>query len=103
MINLGSRALIPVAVLTGGGFDATAVDPTTLAMAGSPVAARGSKAKLLFAHPDVDDDGDTDLLVLFDTRNLVLDPGATDATLTGQTYDGTMIQSSDSVVVVSKE
>ncbi len=103
VINLGSRALIPVAVLTGGGFDATAVDPTTLAMAGSPVAARGSKAKLLFAHPDVDDDGDTDLLVLFDTRNLVLDPGATDATLTGQTYDGTMIQSSDSVVVVSKE
>lgn len=102
-INLRSRGLVPVVILTTEDFDATTVDPATVEMAGSAVATRGKKAKLLFSQSDVDKDGDTDLLVLFDTQNLALDAGATEATLTGETYDGTLIQGSDSVVVILKE
>jgi len=103
VINLGSRAVVPVAILTTEDFDATTVDPATVEMAGSGVATRGKKDKLLFSQSDVDKDGDTDLLMHFDTQNLALDAGATEAVLTGEMYDGTLIQGSDSVVVILKE
>ncbi len=102
-INLGSRALIPVAVLTTEDFDATTVNPATVEFAGSGIAVRGRWGKPLFAHGDVDGDGDVDLLMHFDTQSLLLDPGTTEATLTGETFNGRMIEGSDSIVVVARK
>lgn len=92
-INLKSRGVVPVAVLTTSDFDATTIDPDTVEFAGaSPV-----RSTLC----DVDDDGDIDMLFHFKTRNLVeLNEDSKEATLTGDTTDGEEIEASDEVRIV---
>jgi hypothetical protein len=91
-INLGSKGVVPVAILTTADFDAATVDPTTVIFAGaSPVR---------WTDEDVDDDGDTDLLLHFKTQELALDGDSTDAALSGQTTGGDPIVGSDSVRIV---
>jgi hypothetical protein len=75
-INLKSKGVVPVAILTTDNFDATTVDPATALLAGaSPVR---------WTLEDVDGDGDTDILFHFDTEKLNLDENSTEATMTAQ-------------------
>lgn len=98
-INLGSKGVVPVAVLTTDDFDATEVDYSkNLTFAGaSPV---------YCSQEDVNDDGETDLICHFRTQELVNDtedsltPKSTEATLRGQTSDGIPIIGTDSVRIV---
>jgi len=91
-INLKSKGVVPVAVLTTDDFDASTIDPGTLFFAGaSPVR---------WTLEDVDDDGDLDLLIHFKTQDLDLDENSTEATLTGKTYSGQPIEGTDSVRIV---
>ncbi|GAB4531875.1 MAG: hypothetical protein Kow0063_11710 [Anaerolineae bacterium] len=93
-INLKSKGVVPVAVLTTDDFDASNVDPTTVLFAGaSPVR---------WTLEDVDGDGDMDMLFHFKTQELGLDAGSTEATLTGDTVDGQQIEGTDSVNIVPK-
>lgn len=93
-INLKSKGVVPVAVLTSDGFDATTVEPDTVVFAGAePVKWRTR---------DVDDDGDEDLLFHFKTQELSLDQDSVEATLTGMTTDGFHIMATDSVNIVPK-
>lgn len=101
-INLGSHGVIPVAILTTEDFDATTVDPDTVELAGSSVAIRGNGKRALASFEDVDDDGDIDLMLNVETENLSLETGATEATLTGETFDGQAIIGSDTIVIVNK-
>jgi hypothetical protein len=75
-INLKSRGVVPVAILTTPDFDAETVDPATAQFAG----ASPERWKL----EDVDNDGDNDVLFHFDTEQLNLDENSTEATLTAQ-------------------
>jgi hypothetical protein len=75
-INLKSKGVVPVAILTTADFDATTVDPATAQFAG----ASPERWKL----EDVDNDGDNDILFHFDTEQLNLDENSTEATLTAQ-------------------
>jgi len=93
-INLKSRGVVPVAVLTTDDFDATTVDPVTVMFAGA--------SPLRWAMEDVDDDGDEDLLFHFKTQELELNGDSTEATLTGSTYSGQSIQGTDTVNIVPK-
>ena len=91
-INLKSKGVVPVAVLTTEEFDASSVDPATVTFAGaSPVR---------WVMEDVDGDGDVDLVLHFRTQDLELDATSTEATLTGSTYDGQDIQGTDAVRIV---
>ncbi|MEM2998615.1 MAG: hypothetical protein QW542_06685, partial [Thermoproteota archaeon] len=91
-INLKSKGVVPVAVLTTGDFDASDVDPNTVKFAdASPVRWR---------MEDVDGDGDMDMLFHFNTRDLNLDSTSTEATLTGYTTWGNPITGTDSVKIV---
>jgi hypothetical protein len=82
-INLRSNGVVPVAVLTKNGFNASTVDPDSVEFAGAePV-----RWKL----EDVDEDGDLDMLFHFKTQDLRkddennpegLDVNSTEATLT---------------------
>ena len=91
-INLGSKGVVPVAVLTTDDFDASSVDPDTVSFAGaSPVR---------WAVEDVDGDGDTDLLLHFKTEDLNLNENSTEATLTGDTTDGKHIRGTDTVNIM---
>ena len=101
-INLGSHGVIPVAVLTTDDFDATTVDPDTVELAGSSVALRGNGNRLLASIEDVDDDGDVDLVLQVETENLTLETGATQVTLTGETFSGHQIVGVDTIVIVNE-
>jgi len=94
-LNLKARGLVPVAILAGAGFDASTVDPNTVTFAD----ASPRKWKMT----DVDNDGDLDMLLYFDTQDLNIDVNSTDATLMGTCNDGTDIVGTDSVNIVPKE
>jgi len=94
-INLRSKGVVPVAVLTTNDFDASDVDPDTVLFAGaSPVRWRLC---------DVDGDGDVDMLFHFKTQDLVLDENSTEATLTGTTFGGVGIGATDTVRIVPQK
>jgi len=96
-INLKSRGVVPVAILTTDVFDAGDVDPETVEFAGTkPV-----RSMLC----DVDDDGNDDLLFHFKTQELFendLNEDSTDATLTGEVYNGDVISGTDKVWIVPR-
>ena len=97
-INLDAEGVIPVAILTTPEFDAATVDPFTLVMEGASVKLKG-KSGNGGSLEDVDNDGDLDLVVqIYNETNL--EPGDTEATLMGQTYDGTMIMGVDAIRIV---
>ncbi len=88
-INLKSKGVIPVAILTSEDFDAATVDPETVVFAdASPVH---------YAVEDVDYDGDYDLILHFRTQETSIASGDTEACLIGETYDGVSIVGCDSV------
>ncbi|MBA7668279.1 hypothetical protein ES703_76389 [subsurface metagenome] len=80
-INLKSKGLIPVAILTTPDFDASTVDPDTVAFGPNEAAC------VHWALEDVDGDGDIDLILHFKTQDTGINPGDTEATLIGYTYD----------------
>lgn len=90
-INLGSKGNVPVAILSDASFDARDVDPATVRLAGA-LARRASVE-------DVNQDGRPDLVLHVRTQDLMLDPGDTEAVLTGGTFDGRAIEGRDSVTL----
>ena len=94
-INLKSKGVVPVAVLSTDGFDATTVDPATVTFAGAD--------PLRWTVEDVCPfDGKDDLLFHFKTQELELDETSIKASLTGHTFDGEFIWGEDTVNIVPK-
>lgn len=94
-INPDSTGVIPVAILTTPPvFDACAVDAATVRF--GPFGAWAVQ----WAVKDVDDDGDLDMLLHFQTQDTGIIAGDTEAELTGKTVDGRDIHGSDSVRTV---
>ena len=91
-INLRSKGVVPVAILTTPDFDASTVDPETVELAGA--------APVKWHLVDVSGDGRADLLLHFETQQLQLTSASTEATLTGKTFGGTPIQGTDYVRIV---
>jgi YVTN family beta-propeller protein len=91
-INLKSKGVVPVAILTTPEFDASTVDPTTVKFADA--------SPIKWAIRDVDNDGDMDMLLHFNTQELNLDANSTEGTLSGMTSDGTPFSGTDSVRIV---
>lgn len=91
-INVRSRGKIPVAILTTDEFDATTVDVETVQFAGA--------SPLRWAMEDVDGDTDWDIVLHFKTQETDITCGDTEASLTGNTFDGVDIAGTDSVKTV---
>ena len=100
-INPNARGVIPVAILTTDDFDASTVDPATVALEGVLSEGKGKSGKS-GSLEDVDHDGDLDLVVQI-PNTIDWADDATEATLTGMTWDGIPIQGTDSVRIVPPE
>lgn len=100
-VNLRSKGVIPVAVLTTTDFDATLVDVATACFgdAESPGERDCSEAHGRGHPEDVDADGDVDIVLHFETQQTGIDPGDTQACLDASTTDGTAIEDCDSITV----
>lgn len=96
-INLKSKGVVPVAVLTTDDFDATTVDPGTVRFG------PGEAEAVHWALEDVDEDGDNiDMILHFKTQETGIKAGDTEATLIGETYDETSIEGTGTVNIVPR-
>ena len=105
-VNLKSRGVLPVAILTTDDFDALNVDVATILFGDPALLNNGAigVAPLRSAQEDVDGDGDTDLTLKFSMRDLV-DNGALggmtiEGMLTGELFDATPFDFADSIRIV---
>lgn len=106
-INLKSKGLVPVAVLSANGFVASTVNPQSVRLGDAAPPPAGVEppppaAPLRWTMEDVDSDGDKDMLLHFRTEDLaiVLTESTTEVKLTGQTTDETEIEGTDVVQIV---
>jgi len=91
-INLKSKGLVPVAILSTDKFDATTVDPITVRF-----------AEVFPVRWTVEDvwpyDGRDDLLLFFNTQDLILGESSAWATLIGETYGKDPVWGKDTVYI----
>jgi hypothetical protein len=83
-INPNSTKVINVAIFSVNGFDATAVDSSTVRFGTTGIEA----APIRVAMRDVDGDGQFDMVLRFEIQNTGIRCGDTSASLTGQTSSG---------------
>ena len=95
-INPQSRGGIPVAILTTDDFDAATVDWSTVKFGANGTEAFAARSAL----EDVDGDGDTDMVLHFNTQGTGIQCGDTSASLTGVTLGGQPFSGSDSINTV---
>ena len=96
--NNDGHGVIPVAILTTASFDAATVDPFTVALNGAGLRVKG-KSGNAGSLEDVDGDGDLDLVLQIQDVDGTYSQGTSTATLTGQTFDGTPIEGTDSICI----
>jgi len=90
-----------VAILTTDVFDATTVDPMTVALEHASARGKGRSGNY-GSFEDVDGDGDLDLVIQI-VNDIVWAENATEATLKGRTWDDVPIEGTDSVRIVPPE
>jgi hypothetical protein len=95
-INLKSKGVIPVAILTTDDFDATVVDPLSVSFGPDEALEAHGQGHL----EDVDGDGDLDLMLHFKTSETGITCGDTEAGLTAETFEGQLIEGIDSLNTV---
>lgn len=93
-INLKSKGVVPVAVLTTDDFDASTIDPDTVLFADAE--------PVRWTMEDVGGDDNLDMLFHFKTQDLNLTSDSTEATLTAETDIGQPIEGTDTVNIVPK-
>ena len=95
-INLRSRGKVPVAILSTALFDATAINPLTVAVAGAPVNLKpnGTAASSL---QDINGDGLLDMIVHVDITALQLTNFDNETLVEGLTFDGKHFWGTDTI------
>ena len=92
-INLGSKGVIPTVIKTTETFDAAQVDISTIAFGPGEAPEAHGRSHV----EDVDGDGDSDLILHFNTRASGFACGDREATLTGETFGGERFIGSDRI------
>jgi len=95
-INPQSNGVIPVAILTANGFDATTVDPSSVRFGPK----RAKEVHNAGHIEDVNHDKKPDLVLHFKTQTTGIKCGDTSASLTGATFQGDLIKGTDTLKTV---
>jgi hypothetical protein len=98
--NNDGNGVIPVAILGSADFDVTQIDASTVMLEGLAVKATGKSNNLLAHIENVNGDGFNDLVVQIQDIDRVFAPGDATATLTGELFDGTLFEGTDSICIV---
>jgi hypothetical protein len=98
--NNDDHGVIPVAILGSADFDVTQIDPGSVNLDSLAVKAVGKGNKLLAHIEDVNGDGWDDLVVQIQDQDEAFTSGSGTAKITGQLWDGTPFEGSDSICVV---
>lgn len=96
-INAAGKQKVPVAVMTTNTFDATQVDWETVSFGPNGAIEVHGRAHI----EDVDEDGGMDMVLHFDTQEAGVACSDTEATLTGETFDGGAITGTDAILIVN--
>ena len=99
-INLGSAGVIPVAILSSATFDATQVDPASVSLAGAKVRLIGKADRYSCSFPDVNNDGQLDLLCHVETAQFFIETGESLAVLEAETFAGQKIRGEETIRIV---
>lgn len=99
-VNLTSNGVVPVAILSDAGFDATQVDPSTVTLAGAQVKLIARGTQYSCEPQDTNHDGRLDLLCHISTSQIVVESGASSAILEAQTFAGQVVRGQDSISIV---
>lgn len=94
-INTRSRGVVPVHVLTTEDFDATTIDPLSVAFGPAGAAEAHGRGHL----EDLNGDGYADVVLHFRTQETGLMPGAIEACMSGQTFGGIPLLACGPVIV----
>jgi hypothetical protein len=95
-VNPADNRQIPVAVITTEEFDASTIDPVSVRFGPAGAPASDGLGQLI----DVDNDNDLDLLLSFRMQETGIQCEDTSAPLTGATFEGQMIEGSDTILTV---
>jgi hypothetical protein len=104
-VNPKSEGVLPVAVFSSETFDATDIDPSTVVLAGAPVAQNPDDGGWMIHDGDENGDGLTDVRLHFETEEIEVEllVDGQYAVLTGSTFGGTDFQGWDHVTIVPKD
>lgn len=97
--NINGHGVIPVAINGSEDFSVYDIDVDTLSLGGLAVRFRGNRGPLCSIE-DWNEDGHSDLVCHFDDDPDNWTPGGGSATLTGNLFDGTPFEGTDSICVV---
>ena len=104
-IKLSERGFTSVAILAGilpgrsEYFDPADADPSTVTLAGAPVA-KDNRDRYMIQTADVNGDRKPDLILSVVTAQMQVSPEDTSAVLEGKTFEGLEITGQDSIVIV---
>jgi hypothetical protein len=100
--NQNGHGVIPVAVLGSADFDVSQIDTSTLFFGGLKVRVRGNSNPMC-SLADVNQDAAWDLVCQFEDNSDLWAPGDGDATISGEMFDGTKIEGTDSICIVPRK
>ncbi|MGA1840274.1 MAG: hypothetical protein ACMUIU_06570 [bacterium] len=98
--NNNGHDVLPVAILGKPDFSVYNIDPATIQIETLSVKKVGKNEKLLAHYEDINDDLVDDLVVQIDGSEKLFENGEIHATLTGELYDGTLIEGEDTICIV---
>jgi filamentous hemagglutinin family protein len=96
-LRLGSRQMIPVALLGSGDLDVRDVDEGSLRLGPGEAEPLGRRGRRWILRVDVNSDRHVDLLALFDIRDTEVAFGDTHLCLVAETEDGALIEGCDAI------
>lgn len=99
-INLGSKGVIPVAILGSKTFDVKQINSSTIIFANAPIKLKNNGQPMI-SYEDINADSFIDAVIQVSTQAMHLTQNDTKANLEGKLFNETVIKGADSVRIIT--